>query len=176
MIGWPPEDRLGHASKCLIVGGRTRARTWDPLIKSQLLYQLSYAPAPTAAPLGQRASSSKRGQQSPANRVPKDNCGFARLSSSARQRRLGIRASCRASRSTSFSGASRKSSNRVRSIIATVAHAGLIHAAALKLAGPVRTRTAGTDASGAHRDRHRHRPQDARQDGEAAFLGVVEAA
>jgi hypothetical protein len=24
-------------------GGRTRARTWDPLIKSQLLYQLSYA-------------------------------------------------------------------------------------------------------------------------------------
>jgi hypothetical protein len=26
-------------------GGRTRARTWDPLIKSQLLYQLSYAPA-----------------------------------------------------------------------------------------------------------------------------------
>ena len=27
-------------------GGRTRARTWDPLIKSQLLYQLSYAPGP----------------------------------------------------------------------------------------------------------------------------------
>ena len=27
-----------------INGGRTRARTWDPLIKSQLLYQLSYAP------------------------------------------------------------------------------------------------------------------------------------
>jgi hypothetical protein len=27
-----------------IFGGRTRARTWDPLIKSQLLYQLSYAP------------------------------------------------------------------------------------------------------------------------------------
>src|SRR5262245_23005904 len=26
-------------------GGRTRARTWDPLIKSQLLYQLSYAPS-----------------------------------------------------------------------------------------------------------------------------------
>ena len=25
-------------------GGRTRARTWDPLIKNQLLYQLSYAP------------------------------------------------------------------------------------------------------------------------------------
>jgi hypothetical protein len=25
-------------------GGRTRARTWDKLIKSQLLYQLSYAP------------------------------------------------------------------------------------------------------------------------------------
>jgi hypothetical protein len=27
-------------------GGRTRARTWDPLIKSQLLYQLSYASIP----------------------------------------------------------------------------------------------------------------------------------
>jgi hypothetical protein len=27
-----------------INGGRTRTRTWDPLIKSQLLYQLSYAP------------------------------------------------------------------------------------------------------------------------------------
>ena len=26
-------------------GGRTRTRTWDLLIKSQLLYQLSYAPA-----------------------------------------------------------------------------------------------------------------------------------
>ena len=26
-------------------GGRTRARTWDPVIKSHLLYQLSYAPA-----------------------------------------------------------------------------------------------------------------------------------
>ena len=27
-----------------LCGGRTRTRTWDPLIKSQLLYQLSYAP------------------------------------------------------------------------------------------------------------------------------------
>jgi hypothetical protein len=27
------------------IGGRTRIRTWDLLIKSQLLYQLSYAPA-----------------------------------------------------------------------------------------------------------------------------------
>src|SRR5580658_3798839 len=27
-------------------GGRTRTRTLDPLIKSQLLYQLSYAPQP----------------------------------------------------------------------------------------------------------------------------------
>jgi hypothetical protein len=26
-------------------GGRSRIRTYDPLIKSQLLYQLSYAPA-----------------------------------------------------------------------------------------------------------------------------------
>ena len=27
-----------------LIGGRTRTRTLDPLIKSQLLYQLSYAP------------------------------------------------------------------------------------------------------------------------------------
>ncbi len=31
------------------IGGRTRTRTWDPLIKSQLLYQLSYAPETPAA-------------------------------------------------------------------------------------------------------------------------------
>jgi hypothetical protein len=30
-----------------MIGGRSRARTYDPLIKSQLLYQLSYAPAPS---------------------------------------------------------------------------------------------------------------------------------
>ena len=34
-----------------LFGGRTRTRTWDPLIKSQLLYQLSYAPGmPPAGP------------------------------------------------------------------------------------------------------------------------------
>ena len=33
-------------------GGRTRTRTWDPLIKSQLLYQLSYAPENAARPKG----------------------------------------------------------------------------------------------------------------------------
>jgi hypothetical protein len=32
-----------------LIGGRSRIRTYGPLIKSQLLYQLSYAPAsPTA--------------------------------------------------------------------------------------------------------------------------------
>jgi hypothetical protein len=35
---------MGGASSIPSNGGRTRARTWDPLIKSQLLYQLSYAP------------------------------------------------------------------------------------------------------------------------------------
>ena len=39
--------RVFICAKCLVLlvksGGRTRARTWDPLIKSQLLYQLSYA-------------------------------------------------------------------------------------------------------------------------------------
>ena len=33
-----------------MIGGRTRARTWDPLIKSQLLYQLSYAPETVGKP------------------------------------------------------------------------------------------------------------------------------
>src|SRR5262249_21751380 len=39
-----------------LIGGRTRTRTWDPLIKSQLLYQLSYAPGvpPAKAPQGLR--------------------------------------------------------------------------------------------------------------------------
>ena len=36
---WEEREKLSE-----INGGRTRARTWDPLIKSQLLYQLSYAP------------------------------------------------------------------------------------------------------------------------------------
>jgi hypothetical protein len=31
-------------SSTIWIGGRTRTRTLDPLIKSQLLYQLSYAP------------------------------------------------------------------------------------------------------------------------------------
>lgn len=31
-------------------GGRTRARTWDPMIKSHLLYQLSYAPGSNRIP------------------------------------------------------------------------------------------------------------------------------
>jgi hypothetical protein len=36
--------------RCNFSGGRTRTRTLDPLIKSQLLYQLSYAPhAPSRA-------------------------------------------------------------------------------------------------------------------------------
>ncbi len=37
-------------------GGRTRTRTWDPLIKSQLLYQLSYAPS---GPLGAERGSKR---------------------------------------------------------------------------------------------------------------------
>jgi hypothetical protein len=41
MLGPAPAD---HVTCADFIGGRTRARTWDPLIKSQLLYQLSYAP------------------------------------------------------------------------------------------------------------------------------------
>ena len=44
----PSSDIMcGQLPLCIILnfdGGRTRARTLDPLIKSQLLYQLSYAP------------------------------------------------------------------------------------------------------------------------------------
>jgi hypothetical protein len=58
-----PTERsaLGHSfGKPLIsFGGRTRARTWDPLIKSQLLYQLSYAPGTGPESLRKRASFSK---------------------------------------------------------------------------------------------------------------------
>ena len=49
-----PDDRREPLSGPRVVfafvfdGGRTRARTLDPLIKSQLLYQLSYAPIETA--------------------------------------------------------------------------------------------------------------------------------
>jgi hypothetical protein len=43
----PRADRPAARHKCLFLlgnfGGRTWARTKDPLIKSQLLYQLSYA-------------------------------------------------------------------------------------------------------------------------------------
>jgi hypothetical protein len=46
----PTQDKiLFHINiNCLFDGGRTRARTLDPLIKSQLLYQLSYAPIAAA--------------------------------------------------------------------------------------------------------------------------------
>jgi hypothetical protein len=46
-----PDATMSGAWRCIFrivsvgcVGGRTRTRTLDPLIKSQLLYQLSYAP------------------------------------------------------------------------------------------------------------------------------------
>ena len=46
---------LGDFLKSLLperlrLGGRTRARTWDPMIKSHLLYQLSYAPGSNRIP------------------------------------------------------------------------------------------------------------------------------
>jgi hypothetical protein len=42
-IGMPGRFRLFQLID--LIGGCTRTRTLDPLIKSQLLYQLSYAPA-----------------------------------------------------------------------------------------------------------------------------------
>ncbi len=51
-------------------GGRTRARTWDPLIKSQLLYQLSYAPGKARGPLFKtRRSCSRAAAACPATRA-----------------------------------------------------------------------------------------------------------
>ena len=52
-------------------GGRTRARTWDPLIKSQLLYQLSYAPSVTPG-----GAPSRRGLAKPPRTV-QQTCRFA---------------------------------------------------------------------------------------------------
>src|SRR3981081_920831 len=51
---WMKKPRKSGASVSSGHGGRSRARTYDPLIKSQLLYQLSYAPHwPEAARLYQ---------------------------------------------------------------------------------------------------------------------------
>src|SRR6202022_3809721 len=47
-------------------GGRTRARTGDPMIKSHLLYQLSYAPGTGPEGLRKRASFSKATPRCPA--------------------------------------------------------------------------------------------------------------
>ena len=54
--GNPPRLSACLAAKCGTIpqafekfGGRTRTRTLGPLIKSQLLYQLSYAPTPMTA-------------------------------------------------------------------------------------------------------------------------------
>jgi hypothetical protein len=52
-------------------GGRTRTRTLDPLIKSQLLYQLSYAPGlPWRKARAKRASVSKGRPRWQAAQVP----------------------------------------------------------------------------------------------------------
>ena len=51
----------------LASGGRTRARTWDPMIKSHLLYQLSYAPGTGPESLRKRASFSKATLRCPAS-------------------------------------------------------------------------------------------------------------
>src|SRR6185312_14016555 len=48
-------------------GGRTRARTWDPMIKSHLLYQLSYAPGTGRESLRNCGSFSKATSRCPAS-------------------------------------------------------------------------------------------------------------
>ena len=54
-LGYPQHLHVQVAEFFAFCGGRTRTRTLDPLIKSQLLYQLSYAPAPAAAARRRRA-------------------------------------------------------------------------------------------------------------------------
>jgi hypothetical protein len=62
------EKKKALAGPSLDDGGRTRARTWDPLIKSQLLYQLSYAPGTGPEKTRyKRASFSKATLRCPAN-------------------------------------------------------------------------------------------------------------
>jgi hypothetical protein len=63
-----PPSREAIGKESFLLGGRTRARTWDPLIKSQLLYQLSYAPGTDPESLRKRASFSKATPRCPANR------------------------------------------------------------------------------------------------------------
>jgi hypothetical protein len=58
-----PQPALSYVDSCSIptdgtlpkigkIGGRSRTRTYDPLIKSQLLYHLSYAPVRPACESG----------------------------------------------------------------------------------------------------------------------------
>lgn len=79
------EFKKALAGQSLKDGGRTRARTWDPLIKSQLLYQLSYAPERRLVPcevgrLAKRSGSGKRCNEG-FSTVPRKRkaAGFQRL-------------------------------------------------------------------------------------------------
>ena len=68
MRGNPKHNRVEPLRSLENYGGRTWARTKDPLIKSQLLYQLSYASVPIealAARLGKRAVSKGAGSCKP---------------------------------------------------------------------------------------------------------------
>src|SRR5262249_28732708 len=56
-------------------GGRTRTRTWDPLIKSQLLYQLSYAPEMPPRGPARAASCSKASSHCP-GKARRDVCNL----------------------------------------------------------------------------------------------------
>src|ERR1700719_4570213 len=75
----PHSQQLAQKPLILLekLGGRTRARTWDPMIKSHLLYQLSYAPETGRESLRKRASFSKASPRCPASR-----CGIPGLSAS----------------------------------------------------------------------------------------------
>ncbi len=82
-LGSAHSGNLGQVIDC--DGGRTRARTLDPLIKSQLLYQLSYAPIATRGvhPPPARPACSKGDRRCPAapgpfSRVP--GASFGNLS------------------------------------------------------------------------------------------------
>jgi hypothetical protein len=99
------ELKIRFAKKLMaewVISGRTRARTWDPLIKSQLLYQLSYAPERRVRPceagrLAKQLRDGKRtGEGFPRVRPggqkcekPPDSSGFARVDQGSIKGRSG---------------------------------------------------------------------------------------
>ncbi len=71
-----------------MIGGRSRARTYEPLIKSQLLYHLSYAPDRTRLMnLGARGKCAPLNTALRALSSRRERCAYQRSPSSSRRMR-----------------------------------------------------------------------------------------